>query len=170
MPGLTAEEVVRTGRRSSLTPWLDAPTAEDEARARELLVRFGCEHLIGRAVATASQGERQRVLLARAAFGERELVLMDEPCAGLDLPGREDVIAAIDATPVTATVVLATHHLEEIPSSTTHAALVRDGGVVATGPIAGILVPDAIRACFGIDVEVRREDGRWSAIARRVPT
>jgi iron complex transport system ATP-binding protein len=164
--GLHAEDVVVTGKRSSLAPWMDERTEEDERRARELLIRFGCEHLLGRALSTASQGERQRVLLARAAYGDPELLLMDEPCAGLDLPGREDVIAAIDAAPST-TLVLATHHLEEIPASATHAALLRAGRLVAAGPIADVLVPEAMGACFGIDVEVRREHGRWSGVAVR---
>jgi iron complex transport system ATP-binding protein len=168
-PGLRAEDVVLTGIRSSLSPWMTDHSPSDRERARELLLRFGCGHLIGRPVATASQGERQRVLLARAAFAHRELLLMDEPCAGLDLPGREDVIAAIDLSanePSPPTVVLATHHLEEVPLSVTHAALLRGGRLVAAGPIQETLVADPLRECFGIELDVRREGGRWQAKAR----
>jgi iron complex transport system ATP-binding protein len=165
--GLTAESVVLTGKRSSLVPWMDVYTPSDRERATELLVRFGCEHLVGRSLAKASQGERQRVLLARSAFGHPELLLLDEPCAGLDLPGREELIASIDvvADDHRSALVLATHHLEEIPATATHAALLREGQLVASGAIESVLVRQSLRACFGIDVGIRRHGGRWSAVA-----
>ncbi len=164
--GLDAEEVVLTGKRSALVPWMASYSDSDRERARALLARFGCEHLIGRSLEHASQGERQRVLLARSSFPNPELLLLDEPCAGLDLPGREALIAAIDAAGDGGpTLVLATHHLEEIPATATHAALLRAGRLVASGPIATVLAAGPMRACFGIDVEVRHERGRWSAVA-----
>jgi iron complex transport system ATP-binding protein len=169
-PGMTAEDTVLTGKRSMLVPWMETFTPADRERARALLIGLGCGHLLGRPLASASQGERQRVLLARSSFADPELLLLDEPCAGLDLPGREELIAAIDASSGDGdrpTLMMATHHLEEIPGTATHAALLRGGQLVAAGAIESVLVPGSLRACFGIDVDVRRDGGRWWASARR---
>ena len=116
---------------------------------------------------TCSQGERQRVLLARAMFGEPKMLVLDEPAAGLDLPAREALIEAIErsvARDGELAVVIATHHLEEIPPSTTHAALLRRGRPTAAGPIDEVLTQANLRRCFGLDVDVARRGGRWQAI------
>jgi iron complex transport system ATP-binding protein len=164
--GLVAEEVVLTGNRSTLVPWLQGFEARDRAEARELLDLVGCAGLARRPWERCSQGERQRILLARALFGRPELLLLDEPAAGLDLPGRELIVAAVDGAGLRAgTSILATHHLEDLPPSTTHAALLREGRVVAAGPVEQVLTEPALAACFGIPVRVRRDVGRWSARA-----
>jgi len=165
--GLSAEEVVLTGKRSTLVPWLQGFDDRDRAEARELLELVGCAGLARRPWERCSQGERQRVLLARALFGRPEVLLLDEPAAGLDLPGRELLVAAIDGAgrARAATSVLATHHLEDLPASTTHAALLREGQVVAAGPVEEVLTDAALGACFGVPVRVRRADGRWTARA-----
>jgi iron complex transport system ATP-binding protein len=136
----------------------------DVARAHRVLASIGCEELAGRPLETCSLGERQRVLIARALFGEHELLLFDEPAAGLDLPARERLLAAMTAV-IETTTVLATHHLEEIPPTTTHAALLRDGHVTAAGRIDDVLVDARLSECFGMRIVVDRDGGRWRARA-----
>lgn len=166
-PGLRAEDVVVTGRRSSLAPWFDDPDEEDRRHARGLLSQVGCDGLGERTFSTLSQGERQRVLIGRALYRQTEVLILDEPAAGLDFPARERLIAALEQAahrPDPPTMLMATHHLEEIPSSVTHAALLRGGTIVAAGRIGDILTRDRLTECFGIDVEVGRRNGRWSAV------
>src|SRR5262245_32568706 len=166
--GLDVRTVVLTGKRSSLAPWFQAYDDADERRAATLLGRVGCGDLAARRFATCSQGERQRILLARALFAEPELLILDEPASGLDLPARETLIAAIEASvagPAAPTVLLATHHLEEVPPSTTHAVLLREGRTVALGPVEDVLRPDPLRVCFGIPLDVGRRGARWWAAA-----
>jgi iron complex transport system ATP-binding protein len=167
-PSLTALDVVLTGRESTLAPWPFVVTAEERASALEALDAAGCGELSGQPFARCSQGERQRVLLARARFGRHPLVLLDEPAAGLDLPGREDLLQVIDDTAADreTAIVMATHHLDEIPSSATHAALLRLGTLIATGPLEDVLVPEQLERCFGLRLRVQRHAGRWSAVAR----
>lgn len=168
---LTAETVVLTGKRATLSPWFERYDEADRARAEGLLRELGCGHLIGRRFSTGSQGERQRVLLARALFSAPELMILDEPASGLDLPAREALIAALEraAADDGPAMIVATHHLEEIPPSATHAALLRDGVLVASGPIEEVLTPEPLGATFGIAVEVGRRAGRWWAAASGDP-
>lgn len=168
-PDLPVLTVVLTGKRSTLSPWFQRFGPDDERRARDLLDRVGCGTLAGRRFATGSQGERQRILLARALFPVPELLILDEPASGLDLPSRELLLEAIEALGsdgVVPTTVLATHHLEEVPPSATHAALLRAGRLVAAGPIREVLTAGRLEAALGIPVDVRRRaDGRWWATA-----
>ena len=162
-------DVVLTGTRSVLSPWFQDYDPSERARAEAQLAAVGCSELAGRGFATCSQGERQRVLLARAMVAEPRLLVLDEPSAGLDLPSREALIAALERSireRPDLTVVLATHHLEEIPPSATHAALLRDGCLVSSGPIEEALTREHLTGCFGIDVEVSRREGRWFGTAR----
>jgi iron complex transport system ATP-binding protein len=163
-PDLTVRTVVLTGKRATLSPWFQEFDDADERRAAALLARVGCGHLAARRFATVSQGERQRVLLARALFPDPELLLLDEPASGLDLPARESLIEALEAVAAPTTIV-ATHHLEEIPPSTTHAALLREGRIVASGEVEGVLTPQLLEDCFGIAMQVGRRGTRWWATA-----
>ena len=162
----TVLDTVLTGRDATLVTWWQHFDDDDVARAHRLLGSIGCDELSARPLETCSLGERQRVLIARAMFGEHELLLFDEPAAGLDLPARERLLAAMTAVPEV-TTVLATHHLEEIPPTATHAALLRDGQVLAAGPIGDVLVGAELSACFGMSIAVDHDDGRWRARAAR---
>jgi iron complex transport system ATP-binding protein len=166
--GLRVIDVVLTGKRAVLSPWFQTYVDADLRRAEERLDAVGCGSLRDRVFDTCSQGERQRVLLARAMFRDPRLLVLDEPSAGLDLPARETLISAIEGAVTddpTMAVVIATHHLEEIPPSATHAALLRAGTLVTAGPIEEALTPEHLRACFGLGVEVSRRHGRWQGIA-----
>jgi iron complex transport system ATP-binding protein len=171
-PGLPVREVVLTGKRATLVTWFQDFTDADRDRAAELLGRLGCAHLDGQAFEACSQGERQRVLLARALFGRPELLLLDEPAAGLDLPGREALVSALETTGDLHEVptILVTHHPEELPTTITHAVLLRGGLVTAAGTVGEVLTDDAVSGCFGLEIWVRRTGDRWSATAVRPPT
>jgi len=165
-PDLLVRDAVLTGRTSVLETWFQTYTSADRADADARLDQVGCLALADRPLSTCSQGERARVYLARALFGHRELLLFDEPAAGLDLPGREQLVTAMESVAAEGVPsVLATHHLEEIPPGTTHVALLKAGSIVAAGPIDGVLTPAQLEGVFGIRVEVARRQGRWTAFA-----
>jgi iron complex transport system ATP-binding protein len=165
---LTVEDVVLTGATGAIQPKWGEYSEADLAKAHELLALLGCLRMKDREIKTCSQGERQRVRIARALMPSPPLLLLDEPATGLDLPAREALIAALrelaGAQPTLATV-LVSHHLEELPPTTTHALLLRDGLAVASGPIEATITNETVSACFGLDVEVRREHGRYLARA-----
>jgi iron complex transport system ATP-binding protein len=161
-------DVVRGGRAAALETWWQALDDEDLAAARLALERVGCAALADRAIATLSLGERARVLVARAMVAAPEILLFDEPAAGLDLPGREALLRSMTAAasgPRPPTTVLATHHLEEIPPIATHAIALRSGSVVAAGRLGDVLRPTPLSDAFGMRVEVGSDDGRWWARA-----
>ena len=139
----------------------------DEARARGLLAQLGCRPLLDRPFGVLSEGERKRVLIARALMTDPELLLLDEPAAGLDLGAREALLrrlARITTDPDGPALVLVSHHVEEIPSGITHVLLLRAGGVVAAGPIAEVLTRGALSACFGLPLAVEKlPAGRYAA-------
>jgi iron complex transport system ATP-binding protein len=168
-PALAVEDVVLTGKASVLETWWQDLTEADRRRARASLEEVGCLGLAGRPLGSCSSGERQRVLIARALFGAHPLLLFDEPAAGLDLPARERLLAAMTSAatgPDAPTTVLATHHLEEIPATVTHAALLTAGSLIDRGPVEAVLTESALSRWYGLDVVVERRDGRWWARAR----
>jgi iron complex transport system ATP-binding protein len=137
-------------------------------RVAAALDRVGIGHLAERRIDTLSQGERQRVRIARALSVEPELLLLDEPFGGMDLAGRELLVADLDrllAEPGGPTVVLVTHHLEELPRGIVDVALVRAGRIVASGAAGTTLTDAHVSAAFGLPVRVRAEEGRYSAVA-----
>ncbi|MFJ8023461.1 ABC transporter ATP-binding protein [Streptomyces sp. NPDC096311] len=168
---LRVHDVVLTGLTNSVErPPRWEPTPEQERRADRLIRTLG---LAGRREArwpTLSQGERGRALIARALMPDPRLLLLDEPATGLDLPGREHLLDALDtlrhAHPLLATV-LVTHHLEELPPGTTHALLLREGRELARGPVEAVLTGDQVGKCFDLPLTLERRDGRWSVRIRR---
>ena len=167
-PSLTAAEVVMTAKHAALEPWWHRYDAADAGRARAALERVGCGDRSDQRFGTLSSGERQRVLLARALSLEPGVVVLDEPNAGLDLGGREQLIVLLSdlaADPDTPPLVLVTHHADEIPEGFTHALLLRDGAVLASGPMDETLTSANLSECFGLDLTLERRHGRWTARA-----
>ncbi|MEE1816300.1 ATP-binding cassette domain-containing protein [Streptomyces sp. SP18ES09] len=163
---LAVRDVVLTGAVGSVErPPRWTPSPAQEARADRLIATLG---LAGRSTArwpTLSQGERGRALIARALMPEPRLLLLDEPATGLDLPGREQLLDALDTLgeehPDLATV-LVTHHLEELPSGTTHALLLRGGRALARGAVDEVFTGELLGACFGLPLAVERHGGRYA--------
>jgi iron complex transport system ATP-binding protein len=164
-PTLTAHEVVVMGRDAVLEPWWTVYDEADHERADTLLEFVGCAGHSAQELATLSEGERKRLLVARLLMADPELLLFDEPCAGLDLGGRESLVALLGelAREGDRPVVMVTHHLEEIPDGFTHALLLREGEVVAAGPVGETLTSAAVSDTFGLAVTVATDGRRWSA-------
>jgi len=165
-PSMTATQVVMTARYAALAPWWHQYSDDDHARARSLLERFRCAAVAEHKLPTLSAGERQRVLLARTLMNDPGIVLFDEPTAGLDVGGREELVADLTDwahDPARPPLVLVTHHLEEIPPGFTHAFVMADGREVACGPIADTVTSDILSAAFKLPLRVNEQDGRYSA-------
>jgi len=162
-------DVVVSASYSVLGRWREHYDELDHERARDLLVEVGAGHLLDRTFGTLSEGERKRVQIARALMTDPELLLLDEPAAGLDLGGREDLVSTLtvlamdEMSPAT---VLVSHHVEEIPPGFTHALLLRRGKVVASGPMEQVLTEEVISTTFGMPLQLTHEDGRWAARRR----
>jgi iron complex transport system ATP-binding protein len=117
-----------------------------------------------------SEGERKRVQIARAMMPDPEMLLLDEPAAGLDLGGREDLLRRLSylaRDPKAPMMVHVTHHVEEVPDGFTHAMLLRRGSVLAAGPIEEVFTARHLSRCFGVPLEIERRNNRWSAWAVR---
>ncbi|MBR8744465.1 ABC transporter ATP-binding protein [Nocardiopsis sp. MG754419] len=140
----------------------------DYGRARALLGHWGVAELADRSFHTLSEGERKRVLIARALMSDPELLLLDEPAAGLDLGGREDLLRRLgkladsEAAPA---LVVVSHHVEEIPPGFTHGLLIRDGRAVHAGPLDEVMTAEHLSEVFGLPLKVERDGGRWTARA-----
>jgi iron complex transport system ATP-binding protein len=166
---LPARHAVVSGLHGALETWWHRYTPEQWQRADQLLADAGMADVADRPFGVISEGERQQVLLARALMGRPELLLLDEPAAGLDLGARERLVvrlATLAGDASSPPMVLVTHHCEEIPSGFSHAALIRRGTVLAAGPLEDVVTSGQISACFGVDVDVGRDDGRWWSRAR----
>jgi iron complex transport system ATP-binding protein len=163
---LTVEEVVYMHRTGPAAVMGSRIPEADHAKARQLLERFGCAELAARRYRSCSEGERQRVMLARAMMREPALLLLDEPSSALDLIAREAFVEAVGAlvgeSPGLATVTVA-HHLEELPPVLTHAMLLAAGRVLAAGPAASVLSAENLSRAFAAPIEVERGGGRWRA-------
>jgi iron complex transport system ATP-binding protein len=141
----------------------------DHDRARALLVEVGAGKLLDRTFGTLSEGERKRVQIARSLMADPELLILDEPAAGLDLGGREDLVSTMSVLASDASspaIVLVSHHVEEIPPAFTHALMLRDGRVVAQGPMASVMTAENLTATFGMSLVLTHEDGRYAARRR----
>lgn len=167
--GERVHDVVVSASYGVVGRWREAYDDLDHERAVQLLTEVGAAHLVDRTFGTLSEGERKRVQIARALMADPELLLLDEPAAGLDLGGREDLVSTLSvlaADPASPATVLVSHHVEEIPPGFTHALLLRRGQVVAAGPVAEVITEANLAATFGMPLVLRHEGGRWSARRR----
>jgi iron complex transport system ATP-binding protein len=167
--GERVRDVVVSASYAVVGRWREHYDELDHDRAGELLVEVGAEALAERTFGTLSEGERKRVQIARALMADPELLLLDEPAAGLDLGGREDLVSTLSALALdelSPATVLVSHHVEEIPPGFTHALLLREGRVVAGGPLEQVLTEDIVSTTFGMPLQLRHEDGRWAARRR----
>lgn len=146
--------------------WRERYEDIDTERAVDMLETLGAEHLSDRTYGTLSEGERKRVLIARALMTDPELLLLDEPAAGLDLGGREELVERLGdlaADPDAPAMVLVTHHVEEIPPGFTHALLLKEGEVVGQGLLGDVLTAENLSNAFSQSIALDRVDGRWFA-------
>ncbi|WP_153397490.1 ABC transporter ATP-binding protein [Ornithinicoccus halotolerans] len=170
-PEEQVRDVVVTASWAVTGRWREEYDPVDLGRADELLDAMAVGHLAERRYGTLSEGERKRVQIARALMTDPELMLLDEPAAGLDLRGREDLVGRLQllaedlAAPA---MVLVTHHVEEIPPGFTDILMLREGRVVAAGPLELTLTAENLSATFGIPLVVERHGPRWSARAAQV--
>jgi iron complex transport system ATP-binding protein len=161
-------DVVVTAAWSVVGRWRESYDPQDVARARGLLDQLGIRPLADRPYGTLSEGERKRAQIARALMTDPELMLLDEPAAGLDLGGREDLVARLAELaqdPDAPALVLVTHHVEEIPPGFTHALLLREGTVVAAGLLGETSTADNLSKTFGMPLTVQRSGDRYTARA-----
>lgn len=168
---LTVREVVLTGLTGTVErPMRWEPAPEDVVKADAQIAEVGLTSRADAGWKVLSQGERGRALVARSLIAEPQLLLFDEPTTGLDVAAREQLLETIDALSLRSpelSTLLVTHHLEEIPETTTHAALISDGRLTAAGPIAEVLTSEQVSAAFDHPIEVGFADRRWSARAVR---
>jgi iron complex transport system ATP-binding protein len=161
-------DIVLTAAYAMLERWQEIYDLWDESRAKALLTTFGVRELGERTFGTLSEGEKKRVQIARAIMSDPELLLLDEPAAGLDLGGREDILRRISqfaAEPTAPATVIVTHHIEEIPAGTTHVLLLKNGLVVRQGLIRENLTSDSLSEIYGLPILLEINNGRYFAQA-----
>lgn len=165
-PGERVSDIVISAGYSVMGRWREEYDSVDHGRAASLLARWGVGHLADRDFGTLSEGERKRVQICRALMTDPELLLLDEPAAGLDLAGREDLLGRLSefaADPYAPAMVLVTHHVEEIPRDFTHLLMLRDGQTVRSGLLESELTEKAIFDTFEVPVHLTRRRGRYFA-------
>lgn len=165
-PGESVANVVMTGAQAVAGRWIEQYDPADERRRDELLAAWNLHHLADRTFGTLSEGERKRCLIARSLMADPELLLLDEPGAGLDLAGREDLVERLErlaADPAAPGLVLITHHVEEIPPGFTHALIIAEGRVVASGPLGSVLTSESLTSAFSFPIRVTHDSGRFYA-------
>lgn len=159
-------DVVMSAGYSVVGRWRESYDDVDREQALDSLESMGAEHLADRRFGTLSEGERKRVMISRALMTDPELLLLDEPAAGLDLGGREELVARLSvlaADPDAPATVLITHHVEEIPDGFTHAMVLAEGGVVAQGLLTDVLTAENLSAAFRQQIVLDTVDGRYFA-------
>jgi iron complex transport system ATP-binding protein len=167
-PEETVLNVVMTAAYSVLGRWNEAYEDIDERRALRVLAEWKLDHLADRTFGTLSEGEQKRVQIARAVMTDPELLLLDEPSASLDLGAREELLELLGGyaqAPTTPAMVMVTHHVEEIPVGFTHVLLLRDGAVVAAGPLRETLTAETLTSTFGMPIALTEDGGRYAARA-----
>jgi iron complex transport system ATP-binding protein len=168
--GELVRDVVVTASWSVVGRFRESYDEQDVARAGSLLREWGMGALTEREYGTLSEGERKRTQIARALMTDPELLLLDEPAAGLDLGGREDLVSRLTRLamdPEAPAIVLVTHHVEEIPPGFTHALLLRDGVAVASGQVRDVITSGNLSETFGMALKVSYGEGRYAAVSAR---
>ncbi|ABM13619.1 MULTISPECIES: ABC transporter ATP-binding protein [Mycolicibacterium] len=167
---LTVRDVVMTGITATIdTPMRWTASSQESARADAMIAAVGLAHKADDVWPTLSQGERGRTLIARALIAEPRLLLLDEPSTGLDVAAREQLLETIDSLDQThpeVASILVTHHLEELPITTTHALLISEGRTVASGPARETISTETVSEAFAHPVVVGFDEGRWTARAK----
>jgi iron complex transport system ATP-binding protein len=166
--GERVHDVVVSASYAVIGRWREQYDELDHERADELLAQLRIDALAERTFGTLSEGERKRVQIARALMTDPELLLLDEPAAGLDLAGRETLVNTLGELAqdhYAPASVLVTHHVEEIPAGITHAMLLKDGKIVAAGPLRDTLTAENLTKTFDIELSLTEADGRWTARA-----
>ncbi|MFD8297240.1 ABC transporter ATP-binding protein [Streptomyces bauhiniae] len=162
----TVLQTVLTAAYGMTAGWQEEYEDVDEQRARAFLDRLGMSDFLDRRFGTLSEGERKRTLIARALMTDPELLLLDEPAAGLDLGGREDLVRRLGRLardPIAPSMIMVTHHVEEIAPGFTHVLMIRQGKVLAAGPIELELTSRNLSRCFGLPLVVEQAGERWTA-------
>lgn len=166
--GERVHDVVVSASYAVLGRWRERYDELDHERADDLLGQLRIDALADRTFGTLSEGERKRVQIARALMTDPELLLLDEPAAGLDLAGRETLVNTLGELAqdhYAPASVLVTHHVEEIPTGITHAMLLKDGKIVAAGPLRDTLTAENLTKTFDVELSLTEADGRWTARA-----
>ncbi|TFD76686.1 ABC transporter ATP-binding protein [Cryobacterium fucosi] len=161
-------DVVMTAAYSVTGRWNEEYETIDERRAQRVLAEWRLDHLADRKFGTLSDGEQKRVQIARSIMTDPEVLLLDEPAASLDLGAREELLRLLGgfaSEPKSPAIIMVTHHVEEIPVGFTHALLLSGGGVVSAGPLSEALTAEALTEAFGLPIELRETDGRFTARA-----
>lgn len=168
-PGETVRDVVLTAAYGVEGRWNEQYDSLDERQAERILAEWDLGDFAERRFGTLSDGEQKRAMIARAVMTDPELLLLDEPSANLDLGARERLLQLLSGyaqSPYSPAMIMVTHHVEEIPPGFTHALLLRDGRIQAAGPLAETLTAENLAAAFGMEFELSRSGGRYSAVAK----
>lgn len=161
-------DVVMTAAYSVTGRWTESYAEIDTRRAERVLSEWRLSHLAERNFGDLSDGEQKRVQIARSVMTDPELLLLDEPAASLDLGSREELLHLLSgyaSSPEAPAIVMVTHHVEEIPVGFTHALLLANGEITAAGPIEDVVTSDTLSSTFGLELDVRNDDGRFTARA-----
>jgi iron complex transport system ATP-binding protein len=162
----TLLDVILSGRYASMGMF-EEPSAADQARARDIAVFLGCESIAGRPYGVLSFGERQRALIGWGLMPDPSILILDEPCEGLDLRARETILSRIDSLVRSAegpSLLMVTHRVEEIPPGISHALILKNGRVHASGEKSAVITSENLSAAMDIDIEILRRNGRLFAV------
>ncbi len=162
----SAADVILSAAYAVTGRWQEQYDDDDVEQRDQIMTELGIGHLANRTFGTLSEGESKRVLIGRSLMTDPELLLLDEPSAGLDLGAREDLLASLEllsSDPDAPVLVMVTHHVEEVPVGFTHALLIRDGHVVAQGPLEQTLTAANLARTFGTKLELTCDGGRYTA-------